>query len=246
MPRLRVASLANMLGLSAEQPLTIVPPPDLEAHAQVAERAVVAAPRRGARAAPRPRRGPSAGAGGAVEHQGAGVGGQADRVLVRGPGRQRAPHRAWIRAPAASACSCASRCSPGIAAPIRSCRRASSSRCRRPRRDRLATDVSLDVWRAYQDLQHPGAVAHHDRRAGGERPGVLQRRARPLQGRRGNHHRSAQRAERAARARSCSASRRATAGTSPRSTLARAIGVLDPALLAEHTPTAAQPQGAAR
>ncbi len=187
--------LANTLGLSAEQPLTIAPPPDLEAR-QVAERAVsqlieVARVRRPDLAAAQ------------AQVRAA----QSNIKVQESAGKPTLSLFAGLGATALAPGLDPNTGSIGLQLRIPLFTGYQSTYQILQARDQLefqqATPRPSRHRRQPRRLARlpgsadPGPVAHHDRGAGGQRAGVLQRRARPLQGRGGNHHRPAQRPKRA-------------------------------------------------
>jgi TolC family type I secretion outer membrane protein len=233
--------LANTLGLSAEQPLGIAPPPDLEAR-QVAERAVsqlietararrpdLAAAQAQVRAAQsnikvqesagKPTVSLFAGLGATASAPGLDPGTGSIGLQVRIP------------------------LFTGYQSTYQILQAREQLEVQTASRDRLATDVSLDVWRAYQDLQTQGqSLTTTEELVASAQESYNAALARYKAGV-GTiiDLLNAQSALASAQLQRIQARYRWNVA---KVTLARAIGVLDPALLAEHTPT--QPQSPAR
>ncbi len=233
--------LANTLGLSAEQPLTIAPPPDLEAR-QVAERAVsqlieVARTRRPDLAAAQ-----------------AQVRAAESNIKVQeSAGKPTVSLFAGLGATASAPGLDPGTGSIGLQLRIplftgyRSTYQILQAReqleVQTATRDRLATDVSLDVWRAYQDLQTQGqSLTTTDELVASAQESYNAALARYKAGV-GTiiDLLNAQSALASAQLQRIQARYRWNLA---KVTLARAIGVLDPALIAERTPP--QSQGSAR
>jgi len=233
--------LANTLGLSAELALTIAPPPDLEAR-QVAERAVsqlieVARARRPDLAAAQ------------AQVRAA----QSNIKVQESAGKPTVSLFAGLGANAAAPGLDPNTGSIGLQLRIplftgyQSTYQILQARdqleVQQATRDRLATDVSLDVWRAYQDLQTQGqSLTTTDELVASAQESYNAALARYKAGV-GTiiDLLNAQSALASAQLQRIQARYRWNLA---KVTLARAIGVLDPALIAEHTP--AQQQGATR
>lgn len=233
--------LANTLGLSAEQPLTIATPPDLEAR-QVAERAVsqlielartrrpeLAAAQAQVRAAQsnikvqesagKPTVSLFAGLGATASAPGLDPGTGSIGLQVRIP------------------------LFTGYQSTYQILQARDQLEVQAATRDRLATDVSLDVWRAYQDLQTQGqSLTTTEELVASAQESYNAALARYKAGV-GTiiDLLNAQSALASAQLQRIQARYRWNLA---KVTLARAIGVLDPALIAERTPT--PPQGSVR
>jgi outer membrane protein TolC len=110
-------------------------------------------------------------------------------------------------------------------------------------RDRLATEVSLDVWRAYQDLQTQGqSLATTEELVASAQESYNAALARYKAG--VGTIIDLLNAQSALASAQLQRIRARYQWNLAKVTLARAIGVLDPALIAEHTPP--QPPGSAR
>jgi outer membrane protein len=233
--------LANTLGLTAEQPLSIAPPPDLEAR-QVAERAVsqlielararrpdLAAAQAQVRAAQSNIKAQEA-AGKPTVSLFAGLGATASSPgLDPGTGSI----GLQVRIPLFT----------GYRSTYQILQARDQLEVQTASRDRLATDVSLDVWRAYQDLQTQGqSLSTTEELVASAQESYNAALARYKAGV-GTiiDLLNAQSALASAQLQRIQARYRWNLA---KVTLARAIGVLDPALLAERTPT--QPEGPAR